>query len=94
MITHDIADLQKVNCRRCRMSLRVPMDAELPATCDTCKRLPDLPETITARAWNGHTMVYRVIGQHSDGSLITSQWDAYCADTCRACRNGDPLPDW
>jgi len=90
----DTADLQRVRCRRCRMGLSVPMDADLPVTCDACKRLPDLPDTVVSRAWNGHTMEYRVTGQRSDGTLITSQWDARCTSTCRACANGDPLPDW
>jgi len=51
-------------------------------------------KTITARAFNGHTMIYNVIGRYADGSLKTSQWDAVCSTDCAACAAGDIRPDW
>jgi len=51
-----------------------------------------LPATITGRAMNGHTLVYRVIGRYADGTLNTSSWDARHSDTC-TCATWD-VDDW
>lgn len=54
---------------------------------------PDFfPQTITARAANGHMLVYRVIGKNADGTLQTSSWDAQHSDDCN-CASWD-VDDW
>lgn len=52
-------------------------------------------QTVTARAANGHRMVYRVIPPtFPGGEPRLSQWDAECAPDCPACADGEQLPDW
>lgn len=54
---------------------------------------PGVPETTTARAFNGHLMVYPF--SHMRGARPEySQSQARCADNCDACAGGDTLPDW
>lgn len=50
------------------------------------------PQTITARAANGHMLVYRVIDIAADGTPQTSSWDAEHSDTCD-CASWD-VDDW
>jgi hypothetical protein len=52
-------------------------------------------------AANGHTMMYfvqpknRQLEPYRVGDDIKySTWDARCADSCGACRDGEALPDW
>lgn len=59
-------------------------------------------------AANGHLMIANLIFPVDGHAVATgatrpyqvgdeiryTQWDARCADTCRACAAGDPLPDW
>lgn len=53
-----------------------------------------LPETVIALAANGHLMEYAVVGADHEGRPVLSQWNAGCADDCRACADGDTRPDW
>lgn len=58
---------------------------------------PPLPETMEARAANGHMMTYRVTGRdESTGRLTYSQWDAWHSDRCPCMTSEDysPLPEW
>lgn len=45
----------------------------------------NLPAFATAKAVDGHTYQYRVIGKNPDGSLKTSQWDSIHLDESCAC---------
>ena len=58
---------------------------------DTKLRIGDTKVMV---AMNGHLMEYNVVGYYSDGSARTSSWDAMCTENCRACADGEPLPDW
>ena len=51
-------------------------------------------DRIRQTAFNGHSMMYRVARIGEDGYLHTTQFDAYCANSCRACAGGEQLPDW
>lgn len=52
------------------------------------------PNTIEARAFNGHLLIYNVIGTYPDGrKLKTSQWDAIHSPRCH-CGGREALPDW
>lgn len=56
-----------------------------------------LPETMDARAANGHTMEYNVTGRDKEtGRLTYSQWDAWHSDACPCLTSGayEPLPNW
>jgi hypothetical protein len=59
---------------------------------------PPLPETMEARAANGHTMTYRVTGRDKEtGRLTYSQWDADHSERCSClASDGDysPIPEW
>jgi len=46
-------------------------------------------ETAIAVAANGHLMEYEV---KPNGEYV--EWSARCVKECRACRDGEYLPDW
>jgi hypothetical protein len=60
------------------------------------KKGPQVGDTITALAMNGHRFAYVVTGFHEDGRPETRQWDAQHADTCPCwtSEDADTLPDW
>lgn len=56
-----------------------------------------LPDTMDARAANGHVMTYRVTGRDKEtGRLTYSQWDAWHSDACPCVTSGDyePMGDY
>ncbi len=61
-----------------------------------CEEIPEVPATpiVKYRAANGHTMEYWADEDNPRMPARGAAWQAWCADDCPACANGEPLPDW
>ena len=51
--------------------------------------------TKRGHALNGHDMEYNIWAwSDAPERTWTTSYDAQCVSGCRACADGDPLPDW
>lgn len=56
--------------------------------------MPSDDGMITYRAANGHLMEYWEDDERPGKPARGHAFEAWCADNCGACAEGDPLPDW